>query len=156
MNMVMKMMKILKWLSVTDRYTKNYLDNLLAPLGINSSQHMYLVKICKYPGISQDSLLNSFYVHPSNIVRMVSSLEKKGFITKEPCEDDKRTWRLYPTPKAFQILDHINQACTNTENMITATLTEEEKQLFTQMLIKVGKQITNATNVKRTDDEFDE
>lgn len=149
-------MKLLKWLSIADRYTKIYLDSLLAPLGINSSQHMYLLKICKYPGISQDSLLNSFYVHPSNIVRMVRALEKKGFLTKEPCENDKRTWKLYPTPKAFQIIDQINQACTNTENLITATLSEEEKELFTQMLIKVGKQITKETTVKRTEDEYDE
>lgn len=30
-------MKLIKWLSVADRYTKIYLDNMLAPLGINSS-----------------------------------------------------------------------------------------------------------------------
>ena len=39
-------MKLLKWLSVADRFTKAYLDQRLEPLGINSSQHMYLLKIC--------------------------------------------------------------------------------------------------------------
>lgn len=48
-------MKLLKWLSVADRFTKIYLDNQLAPLGINSSQHMYLLKVCNQPGILQDS-----------------------------------------------------------------------------------------------------
>ena len=38
-------MKLLKWLSVADRFAKSYLDDQLAPLGINSSQHMYLLKI---------------------------------------------------------------------------------------------------------------
>ena len=34
-------MKILKWLSVADRFYKIYLDKQLAPFGINSSQHMF-------------------------------------------------------------------------------------------------------------------
>lgn len=42
-------MKLLKWISVADRFTKVYLDNQFAPLGINSSQHMYLLKICEIP-----------------------------------------------------------------------------------------------------------
>ena len=50
-------MKLLKWLSVADRFAKSYLDERLAPLGLNSSQHMYLLKVCDQPGISQDSLL---------------------------------------------------------------------------------------------------
>ena len=74
-------MKLLKWLSVADRFAKSYLDERLAPLGLNSSQHMYLLKVCDQPGISQDSLLDSVYVHPSNIVRMVAALEKKGTVS---------------------------------------------------------------------------
>ena len=61
-------MQLLKWLSVTDRFYKIYLDKQLAPFGINNSQYMFLIKICRSPGILQDSLLNMFYVHPSNIV----------------------------------------------------------------------------------------
>ena len=56
-------MKLLKWLSVTDRFYKIYLDKQLAPYGINNSQYMFLIKICRSPGILQDSLLNMFYVH---------------------------------------------------------------------------------------------
>lgn len=51
-------MKLLKWLSVTDRFYKIYLDKQLAPYGINNSQYMFLIKICRSPGILQDSLLN--------------------------------------------------------------------------------------------------
>ena len=37
-------MKLLKWLSVTDRFYKIYLDKQLAPYGINNSQYMFLIK----------------------------------------------------------------------------------------------------------------
>ena len=78
-------MKLLKWISVADRLTKSYLDNQFAALGINSSQHMYLLKICRNPGILQDSLIQSFYIHPSNIIRMISSLENRFFLKMISC-----------------------------------------------------------------------
>ena len=53
-------MKLLKWLSVTDRFYKIYLDKQLAPFGINNSQYMFLIKICRSPGILQDSLIDAF------------------------------------------------------------------------------------------------
>lgn len=149
-------MKLLKWLSVADRFTKIYLDNQLAPLGINSSQHMYLLKVCHEPGIMQDSFLNSFYVHPSNIVRMVTALEKKGFLTRVPCKDDKRTWRLYPTEKALEIEERINAACEQTEAVLIVTLSEEEQNLSGKILSQMGKQITKELQVERLEDEFDE
>ena len=40
-------MQLLKWLSVTDRFYKIYLDKQLAPYGINNSQYMFLIKICR-------------------------------------------------------------------------------------------------------------
>lgn len=52
-------MKLLKWLSAADRFAESYLDDRFALLGINCSQHMYLLKICDQPGILQDSFLNS-------------------------------------------------------------------------------------------------
>lgn len=111
-------MKSLKWLSVADRFTKSYMDERLAPLGINSSQHMYLLKVCDHPGISQDSLLNTVYVHPSNVVRMVAALEKKGFLTRTPCQQDKRTWQLYPTERALAIAEQIRAICAETEAVL--------------------------------------
>ena len=77
-------MKLLKWLSVADRFAKAYLDERLAPLGINSSQHIYLLKVCDHPGISQGALLDSVYVHPSNVVRMVASHQSSGACSAQP------------------------------------------------------------------------
>ena len=149
-------MKSLKWLSVADRFTKSYMDERLAPLGINSSQHMYLLKVCDHPGISQDSLLNTVYVHPSNVVRMVAALEKKGFLTRTPCQQDKRTWQLYPTERALAIAEQIRAICAETEAVLLAGLTEEERAVFQSMLTRVGKSIAAKQGVARLEDEFDE
>lgn len=148
-------MKIIKWLSVADRFTKTYLDNQFAPLGINSSQHMYLLKICRDPGILQDSLMESFYVHPSNIVRMISTLEKNGFLTKSAYEKDKRTCRLYPTQKALDIQAQIEEICARAENLLMEGITGKDRQVFEDVLRQAGKQMARELNTERREDEFD-
>lgn len=149
-------MKLLKWISVADRLTKAYLDDRFAPLGINSSQHMYLLKICRTPGILQDTLIQSFYIHPSNIVRMVSSLEKSGFLTKEAYEKDKRTCRLYPTQKALDIAEQVQKICDDTEALLMDGLSAKDRMLFGTSLVRAGKNIAAKTGMERVEDEFDQ
>lgn len=93
---------------------QNLFDKQLAPFGINS-QYMFLIKICRSPGILQDSLMNMFYVHPSNIVRTVA-LEKQGNGLCVPQNDkDKRTCKLYPTERALSVIDEVQTVCEKTE-----------------------------------------
>lgn len=148
-------MKLLKWLSVADRFAKAYLDERLAPLGINSSQHIYLLKVCEHPGISQDSLMSSVYVHPSNMVRMVAALEKKGFLTRTPCAQDKRTWELYPTEKALSIAGQVRAACSDTEAAVLEELTACSQSVFENALLQTGRGIAGKLGVTRKADEFD-
>ena len=147
-------MKVLKWLSVADRFYKIYLDKQLAPFGINSSQYMFLIKICDSPGILQDSLMGMFYVHPSNIVRTLATLEKKEMLTRLPNDQDRRTWKLYPTDRALSIYQEIRTVCENTESILLQGLSEAEKSLFMDLLMQAGKNITEVLHIERKE-EFD-
>lgn len=149
-------MKILKWLSVADRFYKIYLDRQLAPFGINSSQYMFLIKICDIPGILQDSLMNMFYIHPSNIVRTIAALEKQGMITRSSNDKDKRTWKLYPTQQALSIVEEVRIVCENTEAVLLQGIGEEEKTLLTDLLMQAGRNITAELHIERKEEEFDE
>ena len=149
-------MKLLKWLSVTDRFYKIYLDKQLAPYGINNSQYMFLIKICRSPGILQDSLLNMFYVHPSNIVRTVATLEKQGMITRSPNDKDKRTCKLYPTERALSIIDEIQMICEKTEALLLQGMSESEQNLFMDFLIQAGRNITSELHIEKKGEEFND
>ena len=67
------MQQYIRWLSVADRYTKMHLDRHLAKLGLNSSQYMYVIRVCQDPGMTQDQFLASFNIHPSNITRALAA-----------------------------------------------------------------------------------
>lgn len=127
-------MELTKWLSISDRYTKMYLDRLLAPLGLNSSQHMYIVIVCQNPGITQDQLFNSFYIHPSNITRSIAFLEKEEFLKREKSSADKRTSRLYPTEKATEACNKIIKICSDWHQALLKDFSPEEQEFFLQLL----------------------
>ena len=127
-------MKLIKWISVTDRYNKIHLDRMLAPFGLNSSQHMYVLRICEVPGITQDQFNSLFYINPSNITRSVAALEKMGYLERRPNEKDKRT-----TEKARAAYQPIREICEDWNRRITGGLTEEERAQFMRLLEKVGE-----------------
>ena len=100
--------------------------------------------------------MDMFYVHPSNIVRTIAALEKQEMITRTPNDQDKRTWKLYPTDRALSVFEEIQAVCEKTEELLLQGFDEKEKNLFTDLLMKAGKNITAELHIERKEEEFDD
>lgn len=137
-----------RWLSISDRYTKMYLDSRLSPLGLNSSQHMYILRICDFPGITQDQFIHFFHINPSNVTRSLTFLVNAGYIRKEQNTEDKRTCRLYPTEKAKQAKAEILSVCETWKSAVLEDFTEEERTLFLNLLQRTGRKIIELMGTK--------
>lgn len=131
-------MHTIRWLSVADRYKKMYLDKKLGSMGLNSSQYMYVIRVCQQPGITQDQFLVSFYVHPSNVTRAILALEKGGFLRREVFEGDKRTCRLYPTDRALEIYPRIREISREVREALLDGFSPEEREIFDRLLEKAA------------------
>lgn len=131
-------MQYIRWMSVADRYTKMYLDRHLAPLGLNSSQFMFVIRVCQNPGMTQDQFLASFNVHPSNITRALASLEKAGLLRREQNEKDKRTWQLYPTEQAKQIYPQVISLCEEWQASLLEAIPPEAAAQFEENLKRMA------------------
>lgn len=134
-------MESIKWISITDRYTKMYLDKKLEPLGLNSSQYMFVMKVCEEPGLSQEKLYSMFYLNPSNITRAITALEKQGFLVKRPNPSDKRTFFLDPTEKAKETYPKILEIAGSWYVKALQNFTEEEKETLERLAKQVGKNL---------------
>lgn len=132
-------MELIKWLSVTDRYTHMYLDKNLSNIGLNSNLHKYVVRICEDPGVTQDQFIRFFYVHPSNITRSLAALIQSGFIRREHNPEDKRTFLLYPTSKALQVYPKIIALSKDWQEQLLSDLSPDEADTFLNLLQKIGK-----------------
>lgn len=131
------MSQIIRDITEIARCGVQYRSDKLAPLGLKSCHASYLTEICENPGISQDKLARRICINKSNVARQVAVLEEEGFITRTPSEADKRVMELYPTQKTMELMPQINSTLMCWENCITQDLTDGERALISELLVKM-------------------
>ncbi len=116
---------IMKTYQSSKLYRADKLDCGLAPF-----HQMYIYRICRSPGSSQDFLARSLGVSKSNVARQLSALEQGGFITRSPDPDDRRALRVYPTAKAKALFPQVEQLIREWEQRLLEPFTAHEKEEF--------------------------
>lgn len=144
---------IAKWLSVGFRYTAMHLDRALAPLGLSSSQYKYVLRVCEYPGITQDQFFSLFYVNPSNITRALVALEKQGFVLRRQNTKDRRTYQLFPTEHAREVYPQITEICRDWQDRLLASVAPESRESALQLLESIALRAVEENNKEEPADE---
>jgi DNA-binding MarR family transcriptional regulator len=119
-----------------------YLDNHLNEYNLSHNYSTYLLHICKTEGVRQDHLSDHLRVNRSTTKRAIDHLVSHGYVTREVYEQDKRKYCLYPTKKAYDILDEIRRLKKEWDDIITEDLSEEEKTLvykINEKMLKTSK-----------------
>ncbi len=129
---------VYKWILVSARCTQMYLNKQLEPYRINASQYMFVVHICRRPGITQDALPDLIHINKSNVTRALNQLEQTGFIRREANPKDKRTPCVYPTKKAKEIYPAILEIIAAWDAILTGRLSLEEKNQLRELLFKAA------------------
>lgn len=116
------------------RYSSQYREEKLKPMGLKSCHASYLMEICAQPGISQDTLAQRICISKSSVARQVAVLEADGFLSRIPLPADKRVMQLYPTEKALALYPDIQQVLCSWEDWLTAQLEETEMARLAALL----------------------
>lgn len=136
--------KFMKELGEVWRCANLYRTEEYESLGIGSYQDSYILHICLHPGIPQDELAQLIYVHKSNVARQLSSLEEKGFITRSPDPQDRRSLLVYPTQKAKDVIPAIREIHRKWNALVLDGFSEEECALvadFARRLAENAKHV---------------
>ena len=132
-------MSFLGEIGVTGRIYALYRSEKLEKLDIVGSQYLYILRVCEYPGISQERLAKILLFNRSSVTRQVAALEKKGFLRRERYEADKRTYLIYPTEKALAAEPRIRKVSRAFRKEIAGDLTPEEMERLEDLLQKVNR-----------------
>lgn len=85
------------WLSVVRAY--NLCDALMArrlgALGVRTAEHEILANLRREPGLSQQALAARCFTAKSHISGLLSDLEARGWVRREPDPADARAKRLF-------------------------------------------------------------
>lgn len=131
------MPNIMRNITEITRLGAQYRGDAFAPMGLKAFHGSYLLNICADPGISQEQLAKNICINKSNVARQAAALEEGGFIRREPCEQDKRVMRLYPTEKALELLPQIRSIMAAWRTRLLADISEEEQVLLESLLEKI-------------------
>jgi DNA-binding MarR family transcriptional regulator len=130
---------LFKWIALSDRYGKMYMDRMFEPMGFNSSQHMFILHVCENEGITQEKLQSFVPIDKSNIARGVAKLCENGFFVKEVCDEDKRSARIYPTEKALAAYPVIIEVENRMIDLLTDGFSADEHDLLHEMMEKTAQ-----------------
>lgn len=111
---------------------------------IYGPQSLYISRICRSPGMSQEELAKKLLFNKSSVARQVAALEEKGFLRRERSREDRRVLLIYPTEKAEKILPLIRESFLSFMQIISEDLTEEEVETLTELTQKIDRRAREA------------
>ncbi|MFA6948335.1 MAG: MarR family winged helix-turn-helix transcriptional regulator, partial [Eubacteriales bacterium] len=122
------MLSFMKYISVTSRCAMQYRNDMLADTSLSGFQYIYIIEICRTPGISQEGLARAIHINKSNVTRQLDKLENNGYVERSFCPCDRRISEVYPTDKAYDVLPRVRECLHRWNAYLTEDFTEEEKE----------------------------
>ena len=111
--------EILKLISIIQRKTQMYLNKQTSELGLTSGQAPFIMITCENEGIPQNRFVELLDMNKSTVTKMVAKLEENGYLTREANACDSRSFDVYPTEKAYEVLPELQRIGTGWVDEIT-------------------------------------
>lgn len=112
----------------------NYYQKVVNPFDITVDQWEILIVLWEKEGITQKELAERLHKDQTNVARMLFKLEKKEFIYRVVHETDRRSLRVYLTPKGREIKEEILAPSMDAYNKTIQGLSQEEVDTFRRVL----------------------
>jgi DNA-binding MarR family transcriptional regulator len=105
--------------------------------GIGTAEFDFIHVVRKNPGITQAGIREILPLDKGACARRAANLEAKGYLVRKPNPEDRRSARLYATPKAERLKMSKATIEAHYYEWLFSGLTEEERQTFLPLLHKV-------------------
>jgi len=98
---------ILREIGALTRTVHAIIEIQFKPLHLQKGQSIYLTRICENPGINMKELSQLLMVDKTATSKVIRKLVAERLVTKTQDSEDKRAFRLFPTPKAVEVYEVI-------------------------------------------------
>lgn len=105
----------------------------------------YIFEQSRSRDVFQRDLEKEFNIRRSTATVMLQNMEQKGFIVREPVEQDARLKKIVLTDKAIELHNAIRRSIDVFNTYLEAGITQEEKEEFFRILDKVTENLTQKT-----------
>ncbi len=89
------------------RLMRRAFDARARSIGVTRPQWQVLSALRRHEGVNQGKLADLLDVEPITVCRMVDRLQEADLVERRTDPADRRSWRLYLTAKAHELLDQL-------------------------------------------------
>ncbi|MFC0854719.1 MarR family winged helix-turn-helix transcriptional regulator [Halalkalibacter oceani] len=128
----------------TDLNLTSYIKARLDKFNLAPEQNLIMMLLWERDGLTQNQLATFLHKDKTNIARMVSSLEQKGFIRRTHCPDDRRSFELYLTPCGKKLGEKVMPIAEEFDKTVCEGLSNEELAELDRLLSIINKNVTTS------------
>ena len=124
---------------VLSKYMGRYLDDIHGiDCMLSGPQGLILIYLCENDEeVYQKDIEKYFNIRRSTETGLLNSLEKNGYITKEPVENDKRMKKIKATEHAYSTVEKIDNHVIQLEKIMLDGIDEKEVKQFRNTISKM-------------------
>lgn len=135
----------MKSFSIIHRFSVMYHIKALKEYHIHGHQMGYILHVCQNPGISQEKLASYLGLNKGSVTKGLRPLIAEGYIQRRQNQKDRRAYQLFPTEKAQELLVKCDQIVEQFSDILTASMSDEEKRTFQRLLTKACRNVMIAS-----------
>ncbi|MBB3191951.1 MarR family winged helix-turn-helix transcriptional regulator [Halomonas cerina] len=121
----------------TNIIRNSWIDPALKQHGLTSLQYTVLSVIKRYSGLSSAELSRHFFVTPQTMGPILTQLEKRGLIVREPNTENRRLLAISLTDEGGRHLETCNHVIADIEQEIFGELDDDTLQHFRETLQRI-------------------
>lgn len=125
----------------TARQSQLCIGNRLEKFEITAAEEPFFMAIQKHAGATQEVLTALVGVDKAATARAIASLERKGYLTRQQDEWDRRQNRIYATDKALQIGAEVQKELRHLNDEILEGISEEDQLIMYRSLMKMKENL---------------
>lgn len=124
------------------RLMRRAFDARARAIGVTRPQWQVLSMLRRHEGINQGGLAEQLDVEPITVCRMVDRLQEADLVERRPDLSDRRSWRLYLTPRAHQLLEQLRPLAEALIEEALEGIAEKDREALGQLLEQVRQNLT--------------
>jgi MarR family transcriptional regulator for hemolysin len=134
---------LLRLFTRAHKLLRGAVDEAMARHGVRVGQNLVLEVLWETDGLTPGELASQLGVTVPTMVKSATRMETAGLLTRRRDDKDGRLVRLYLTEHARSVRGAIEEARSQLEQHVTATLTSAERKHVQSALTKIIKQLAD-------------
>ena len=121
--------------------TRRYMAEKLEPYGIGGPTYGFLFHLYRKDGITESEITHHMLVDKATTTRALYKLESLGYVERHQDPDDRRAFRVFLTPKARGLEDHLRLVRDEWVEVVLGDFDDSERKIFLDFLTRIEERL---------------